>query len=207
MLDAYRRRLGELGVQDRIFAVLLPDGDSGATAAEGTSGKAASALAAAAAELQERGCKGLALAGASAQKLAFRLAGESPLPQVTMAEALRDEVLAQGYASVFFLGSYPAMKEGFLKRPLIFSHIPVITPSEQEKLWLDQMLGEVRTGAPCAPAAERILKMLSHGKEEGAAAAILADATLAELLAGTAAPLPLIDAQEAHIKAIADRLG
>lgn len=144
-------------------------------------------------ELHQAGADAALVASVSAHCTSRALAGTSPLPLLDLAEALRQDVLAQGWRSVFVLGSYRTMKGSFLKRPLILAHKIVITPSEDEKLWLQQAV-EAAPGASSDREALRkhLQDIVSKGAEEGADGLLLASTALESLADGLDLALPAV---------------
>ena len=64
-------------------------------------------------DLAQAGADCVLLASVSAHCVQKALADAGTLPLLDLAEALRQDVLAQGWRSVFLLGSYRTMKDGF----------------------------------------------------------------------------------------------
>ena len=85
------------------------------------------------------------------------------------------------------------MKDGFLKRPLILSHTIVITPNEEEKLWLQHAVDAVQGGTgEREEMQEHLLEIVSKGREEGAQGLLLASTALETLAEGLELPLPAV---------------
>ena len=142
-------------------------------------------------DLAQAGADCALLASVSAHCVQKALADAGTLPLLDLAEALRQDVLAQGWRSVFLLGSYRTMKDGFLKRPLILSHTIVITPNEEEKLWLQHAVDAVQGGTgEREEMQEHLLEIVSKGREEGAQGLLLASTALETLAEGLELPLP-----------------
>ena len=141
-------------------------------------------------DLAQAGADCAILASVSAHCVQKALADAGTLPLLDLAEALRQDVLAQGWRSVFLLGSYRTMKDGFLKRPLILSHTIVITPNEEEKLWLQHAVDAVQGGTgEREEMQEHLREIVSKGREEGAQGLLLASTALETLAEGLELPL------------------
>ncbi len=144
-------------------------------------------------DLAQAGADCALLASVSAHCVQKALADAGTLPLLGLAEALRQDVLAQDWRSVFLLGSYRTMKDGFLKRPLILSHTIVITPNEEEKLWLQHAVDAVQGGTgEREEMQEHLLEIVSKGREEGSQGLLLASTALETLAEGLELPLPAV---------------
>lgn len=205
----FMQRMEGLLADDAAFKILEERLDAQAAAVLACAGceeELARLLAEPIARLSAAGADHALVASVSAHCARRALEDVSVLPLVDLAEALRQDVFAAGWRTVFLLGSYRTMKDGFLKRPLILAHTIVITPSEDEKLWLQKIHdAELKDGKERQAVQERLLAIARKGAEEGAQGLLLASTVLEEILEGAELPLPAITPASAAAHALAAR--
>ncbi|WP_077598076.1 aspartate/glutamate racemase family protein [Olsenella urininfantis] len=150
--------------------------------------------------LAGEGCELAALTGSDAHLVFSAVRQLSPVPLVSMVEACRERILAQGFGRAMLLGSALTLRRKFFKSPIVLAHVPVVVPGGEDARWLDEFLaGE---GAVDAQAIERFRHMVAEGMDHGAEVLVLSDPALLSLAEASDATLPVIDAAQVQREAL-----
>lgn len=158
------------------------------------------------AHLQAAGCEVVALTAGTMHMVYDEVAARSPLPMVSMLDAVRDEVLRRQYGTVGLLGTIFTMNGGFFARPLCDADITVVTPDEEEKAFINHAIyDELEEGVVRDETRERLVSIIERMQvRDGVEAVILGCTELPMILNDEVSPVPTLDAMRIHIAALID---
>lgn len=105
-------------------------------------------------------------------------------------QALRDDLLDLKLKSVLILGSSEVMRTKQVKGPLALAHLAVLTPSDEEKAWLEAV---IKTGVENADT-EHFKRLVDHAAEHGSQLAVILDPTLMKLASISQLKTAVLDA-------------
>ena len=105
-------------------------------------------------------------------------------------QALRDDLLDLKLKSVLILGPSEVMRTKQVKGPLALAHLAVLTPSDEEKAWLEAV---IKTGVENADT-EHFKRLVDHAAEHGSQLAVILDPTLMKLASISQLKTAVLDA-------------
>lgn len=131
---------------------------------------------------------------------------KSPIPLLSIIDALYDDVKKQNMKKVGLLGTCFTMEGEFFKKKFIENNIEIIIPDRDERKYInDKISKELEFGIVKQETLKAFMKiienMISEDKIEGF---ILGCTELPLLFKGVELPIPALDTMQIHIKAIVD---
>lgn len=155
--------------------------------------------------LARTGCE-VAAIGCNTGHIVFdEVAARSPIPLVSIVEATRDTMLAQGFKRPLLLGTKATMEGAFFKDALIAAGMGIIRPPESDREWLFRTIfDELEMGIVRDESVERFGRLVAEGAEHGADCVILGCTELPMLAERLELPIPAIDTLQIHIDALVD---
>lgn len=137
-----------------------------------------------------------------------RLQACSPLPLVSIVEAVCREAARQGLKKLGLLGTGFTMEADFFKAPFTAQGIEIVTPAPEERRWVGEKISQELELGVVKPETQNgfdaILNRLR--REEGIEAAVLGCTELPLLFQDRAAPLPCLDTMDIHIQTLVDEI-
>ena len=201
--DVLGEELGETAAQverSSVDAAL-----TNALAGEGDREGLVALLAPAVESLERRGCELVAIVGTDAHLVLRELRGTTSVRLLSVVEASWRRIVAARYVRVLLLGTSTTMREKFFKSPIAASHVPVFTPNDEDKEWVDAVIGRVSGGEePSADDLARFDELVGEAVEHGAQAIVMAAPELLALTRGRELALPVADALGAQAQALVD---
>ena len=131
---------------------------------------------------------------------------KSPIPLLSIIDALYDEVKKRNMKKVGLLGTCFTMEGNFFKKKFIENNIEVIIPDENERKYINEKISkELELGIVKEETLREFInivdKMIDKDEIDGL---ILGCTELPLLFKGVKMPVQLLDTMEIHIKAIVD---
>ena len=151
------------------------------------------------------GCE-VAAIGCNTGHIVFdQVAAASPIPLVSIIDATRAAVLAQGSRRPMLLGTWATMRQPFFKGALAKAGLAVLTPGDAEARWLsDVIYNELQGGIVRDESLGRFASLVADGAEHGADAVILGCTELPMLTERLELSIPVVDTLQAHVDALID---
>lgn len=128
----------------------------------------------------------------------------SSVPLVSIIEAACDETKRRNISKVGLLGTIFTMDEEFFKKPFLDNHIEVVTPTDEEKKFVDQKISqELELGVVKKETLTAFLKIVQRMKDENGIRAIVLGCTeLPLLFKGIRTPVECLDTMQIHIETL-----
>lgn len=124
------------------------------------------------------------------------------IPIISMMDAACEEIQRQGYRKIGLLGTYPTMKQDFFKTPLIHNGIDVITPSEDEMIYIgNKIKKELEFGIVNQNTQRKLCEIINRMKKENHIEAVILGCTeLPLILNNEILTIPCLDVMNIHIR-------
>lgn len=165
-------------------------------------------LLAAVERLSRAGAEFAALTANTAHIVYDQVADRSPIPLVSIIDATRRHALSHGMRRIALLGTCFTMQRDFYKKPFIDSGIDIVTPSEQERQYVDRTITSELEYGIVKPETlaeyQRIIERMR--RDDGIEAAILGCTELPLLLNDGNSPVPVLDTVKIHTAALVDEI-
>jgi len=128
----------------------------------------------------------------------------SSVPLVSIIEAACDETKRRNISKVGLLGTIFTMDGEFFKKPFLDNHIEVVTPTDEEKRFVDQKISqELELGIVKKETLTAFLKIVQRMKNENGIQAIVLGCTeLPLLFKGIRTPVECLDTMQIHIETL-----
>ena len=135
-----------------------------------------------------------------------RLSALSPIPLVSIVDAVCEEAFRRGYRKIGLLGTIFTMNGAFFKNPFTARKIELVTPPENEKSLVNSRiadeleLGIVKDSTVC-----ELVSVIQGMKErDGIEAVILGCTELPLALNDKNCPVPCLDTMKIHIDTLSE---
>ena len=153
--------------------------------------------------LHGAGCE-VAAIGCNTGHIVFdQVQAASPIPLVSIVDATRDAVLAQGSRRPMLLGTWATMKQPFFKSALAKAGLAVLTPGDDAARWLsDVIYNELQDGTVRDKTVRAFGQLVASGVEHGADSVILGCTELPMLAEGLELSVPVVDTLQVHVDAL-----
>lgn len=137
-----------------------------------------------------------------------RVAGDCPVPMLSIVEATAAEALARGYRKVALLGTAFTMRGAFFREPFERAGIEVVVPTDDEMdLVQDRIFNELEQGVVRAETRDAFCEIAARmAARDGAEALVLGCTELPMLLNDEVSPLPCLDTARIHVERIVDEI-
>ncbi len=128
----------------------------------------------------------------------------TPIQLVSIIEATCKEAKRRNIYKIGLLGTIFTMNGDFFKKPFLKNHIEVITPSEEEKSYINEKISEeLEFGIVNEETLSAVLKIIQRMKDEnGIQAVALACTELPLLFKGVKIPVDCLDTMQIHIETL-----
>ena len=151
------------------------------------------------------GCEAAALVDCDAHAFHPWLAERSPIPLVSMVDAVQDELLRRSYKRVMLLGTVPAMRDTFFKGQLAKAGLLVLAPGGALRTWIGAVIiDELARGAVQEETVSRFARLVEDGAEHGVDAIIVGCPELQLLVDRLELGIPIVDVLGVHVRALVD---
>jgi len=150
----------------------------------------------------------IALSGNTPHIVFDELNKRSSIPLVSIIEATCDETKRRNISKVGLLGTIFTMDGEFFKKPFENSHIEVVTPTDEEKRFVDQKISqELELGIVKKETLSVFLKIVQRMKDENGIQAIVLGCTeLPLLFKGVETPVYCLDTMQIHIQTLVNMI-
>lgn len=150
----------------------------------------------------------IALASNTPHIVFDELQQRSPVPLVSIVEATCVEAGRRKISKAGLLGTIFTMDEEFFKKPFEVNQIELVTPTVEEKQWINQKISEeLEFGIVKAETQAAFLKVVQRMKNEAAIQAVILGCTeLPLLFSGIKTPVDCLDTMQIHIQALIERI-
>lgn len=137
-----------------------------------------------------------------------RLQTLSPIPLLSIVEAVKNEAVRCNYEKIGLLGTIFTMREDFFKTPFVEAGIKVVVPTEAEMDYINTKISqELELGIIKNDTLEQFKTIISRMRdEEGIEAIVLGCTELPLLLNSKVSPVTCLDTMKIHINAIIDAI-
>lgn len=137
-----------------------------------------------------------------------RLKEKVQVPMVSIIEATRDEAVRQKKKRLGLLGTVFTMKGEFYKKPFWESGIEIITPTEEEMVFVNEKItSELEKGIVKEETLAAFQNVIQHmAKENSIEAIILGCTELPLLLNDEVSPVPCLDTMQIHVRKLVDMI-
>lgn len=144
----------------------------------------------------------IALTGNTPHIVFEQLQAKSSVLLVSIVEATKDEAQRQNYAKIGLLGTKFTMQTEFFKKPFIEAGIDVVTPLEDEQLFIaDKISKELEHGIILDETRKDMIKIVQRMHNENNIEAIVLGCTeLPLIFKDTILLIPSLDTLEIHIQ-------
>jgi aspartate racemase len=158
--------------------------------------------------LKTSGADFIALSGNTPHIVFDELQKRSPIPLVSIIEATCDEAKRRNISKVGLLGTIFTMDGEFFKNPFANNHIEVVTPTDEEKRFVNQkILQELELGIVNEETLSAFLKIVQRMKDENGIQAIVLGCTeLPLLFKGIRTPVDCLDTMQIHIQTLVNMI-
>lgn len=132
----------------------------------------------------------------------------SPIPLVSIVEAVCNEVKHNNINKVGLMGTIFTMEGEFFRKPFIDNNIAVITPTEKEKQYINEKISsELELGIVKTNTQDEFLKILQRMKDEDSIEAVILGCTeLPLIFKGVDVPVQCFDTMEIHINTLVNMI-
>ena len=150
--------------------------------------------------LDAAGCE-LAAIGCNTGHIVYdQVQAASPIPLVSIVDATRDALVAQGCKRPMLLGTWSTMRKPFFKRALARQGLAVLTPGDDAAHWLsDVIYSELQDGIVRGETIDAFGQLVADGVEHGADSVILGCTELPMLAERLEISVPVIDTLQVHV--------
>ncbi|MFA9378751.1 MAG: aspartate/glutamate racemase family protein [Lachnotalea sp.] len=133
---------------------------------------------------------------------------KSPIPLVSIIDAVYIEAKARSLVKIGLLGTIFTMTGAFYKEPFIRGGIEIITPNEREMTLINEKISsELEFGIVKDETLELFQKIIERLKQEnGIQAVILGCTELPLLLNDSVSPVPCLDTLHIHVEALVNTI-
>lgn len=154
--------------------------------------------------LAASGAEFAALTGNTPHIVFDELQRRSIIPLVSIIEAACDETKRRNLSKVGLLGTIFTMNGDFFKKPFTNNHIEVVTPTEEEKQFINQKIEkELELGIVKEETLSAFLKIVQRMKDENGIQAIVLGCTeLPLLFNGIETPVECLDTMQIHVQTL-----
>lgn len=154
--------------------------------------------------LKASGADFIAMSGNTPHIVFDELQKRTSIPLISIVEATCDEVIRLGFRKVGLLGTIFTMDGIFFKKPFMDNQIEVITPSEEEKIFINQKIShELELGIVKEETKAAFIRIVKRMKEEdGIQAIVLGCTELPLLFKDYETPVVCLDTMEIHVKSL-----
>ena len=131
-----------------------------------------------------------------------RLQKKSPVPLVSIIETACERAKAEQYSKVALLGTYPTMKGRFFQEVFGRAGIDVITPNEDEMLYIkDKIETELELGIVDPQTQQGLCQIIERlTREENIQAVVLGCTELPAIINDDVACVPYFDVVKTHVE-------
>lgn len=132
----------------------------------------------------------------------------SPIPLVSIVETACDEAKRRNISKLGLLGTIVTMNGEFFKKPFLKNNIEVITPTDEEKGFVNQKISqELELGIVKEETLSAFLKIVQRMKDENGIQAIVLGCTeLPLLFKGVQTPVDCLDTMQIHIQTLVNMI-
>lgn len=158
--------------------------------------------------LARSGADFVALSANTTHIIFDRLQELSPLPLLSIVEAVCSEAMRRHYRKVGLLGTIFTMTEDFYKKPFTREGIEVIVPSAEEMHRVDRLIStELEFGIIKPETLAEFQQIISRMRDEDGIEAIILGCTELPLILNTEnSPVAVLDTMKIHIDAIVNEI-
>lgn len=158
--------------------------------------------------LRASGADFIALSANTPHIVFDELQKRSPIQLVSIIEAACDEAKRRNISKVGLLGTIITMNGEFFKNPFLKNHIEVVTPSDEEKEFINQKISqELELGIVKEETLSAFLKIVKRMKDENGIQAIVLGCTeLPLLFKGVKTPVDCLDTMQIHIQTLVNMI-
>lgn len=158
--------------------------------------------------LRASGADFIALSANTPHIVFDELKKHSPIPLVSIIEAACDEAKRRNISKVGLLGTIITMNGEFFKNPFLKNHIEVVTPTDEEKEFVNQKISqELELGIVKEETLSAFLKIVQRMKDENGIQAIVLGCTeLPLLFKGVKTPVECLDTMQIHIQTLVNMI-
>lgn len=137
-----------------------------------------------------------------------RVKQRSPIPLVSIIEAVCGEAMERNLTRIGLLGTIFTMKGSFFKKPFEEHGITVITPTGEEMAYInDKIYTELEFANVREDTQNRLVEIIDRMvKENGIQAVILGCTELPLALNDRISPVPCLDTMDIHIKTLINKI-
>lgn len=137
-----------------------------------------------------------------------RLRERSPLPLLSIVEAVCSEAMRRNYRKIGLLGTIFTMTEDFYKKPFMIEGIEVVVPSATEMQRVDSLISdELEYGIIKPETLAEFQQIIARMRDENGIEAIILGCTeLPLILNADNSPVPVLDTMKIHIDAIVNEI-
>lgn len=137
-----------------------------------------------------------------------RLRERSPLPLLSIVEAVCSEAMRRNYRKIGLLGTIFTMTEDFYKKPFMIEGIEVVVPSATEMQRVDRLISdELEYGIIKPETLAEFQQIIARMRDENGIEAIILGCTeLPLILNADNSPVPVLDTMKIHIDAIVNEI-
>lgn len=137
-----------------------------------------------------------------------RVKQQSPIPLVSIIEAVCEKAMEQKLTRIGLLGTIFTMKGSFFKKPFEEHGISIITPTEDEMAYInDKIYTELEFADVREDTQNRLVEIIARMvKEDGIQAVILGCTELPLALNDRISPVPCLDTMDIHIKTLIEKI-
>ena len=131
------------------------------------------------------------------------IAGQSPLPLISIVEATRDEACSEGFSRVGLLGTRFTMKARFYPEVFAKEHIQIVVPSDPDQEYVhEKYFRELVNGTFLDETRSELVAIVQRMRErDDIEAVILGGTELPLILRDTEMGIPLLDTTQIHLQA------
>lgn len=131
------------------------------------------------------------------------IAGQSPLPLISIVEATRDEARSEGFSRVGLLGTRFTMKARFYPEVFAREQIQIVVPSDPDQEYVhEKYFRELVNGTFLDETRSQLVAIVRRMRERDAIEAVILGGTeLPLILRGTEMGIPLLDTTQIHVRA------
>ena len=135
-----------------------------------------------------------------------RLKEQSPIPLISIPEAVSDIAVQKEYRKIGLLGTIFTMQKDYLKNPFIRKGIEIITPSEEDMLLINERIStELEYGIVKESTRDELISIINKMKDsEGIEAVILGCTELPLILNQENCPVDCLDIMQIHIEKLVE---
>ena len=160
-------------------------------------------LSGAAHKLISAGADGIALCANTTHRYADRLADETKVPLIHIAEATAKEILTKKLGKVGLLGTRPTMEESFYRDKLADYGIGTVVPGMDERDYIHRIINtELIMSIFKEETRERFVDIMRQLEAEGAQAIVLGCTEIPLLIRQEHFHLPVLNTLDIHTNAI-----